>query len=97
MYIVITTIIIQFQFNSILYYLCAESTATRPITDTAQRKYSSNNNNNNNSSGQSQNSFQLQCSNNNDDNNNNRPKQSSTNLTDLIIIQFNSFLFRCET
>jgi hypothetical protein len=22
--------------NSILYYLCAESTATRPITDTAQ-------------------------------------------------------------
>jgi hypothetical protein len=24
------------QFNSILYYLCAESTATRPITDTAQ-------------------------------------------------------------
>jgi hypothetical protein len=31
------------QFNSIIYYLCAESTATRPITDTAQR------NNNNNS------------------------------------------------
>jgi hypothetical protein len=24
--------------NSILYYLCAESTATRPITDTAQCK-----------------------------------------------------------
>jgi hypothetical protein len=24
------------QFNSILYYLCAESTAVRPITDTAQ-------------------------------------------------------------
>jgi hypothetical protein len=23
------------QFNSILYYLCAEPTATRPITDTA--------------------------------------------------------------
>jgi hypothetical protein len=34
------------QFNSILYYLCAESTATRPITDTAQRKYSNNNSNN---------------------------------------------------
>jgi hypothetical protein len=33
------------QFNSI-YYLRAESTATRPITDTAQRN---NNNNNNNS------------------------------------------------
>jgi hypothetical protein len=30
------------QFNSIIYYLCAESTALRPITDTAQ----SNNNNN---------------------------------------------------
>jgi hypothetical protein len=27
------------QFNSILYYLCAESTATRPITDTAQYRY----------------------------------------------------------
>jgi hypothetical protein len=27
------------QFNSILYYLCAESTATRPITDTAQYKH----------------------------------------------------------
>jgi hypothetical protein len=25
--------------NSILYYLCAESTATRPITDTAQCRY----------------------------------------------------------
>jgi hypothetical protein len=24
------------KFNSILYFLCAESTATRPITDTAQ-------------------------------------------------------------
>jgi hypothetical protein len=24
------------QFNSIIYYLCAESTATEPITDTAQ-------------------------------------------------------------
>jgi hypothetical protein len=24
------------QFNSILHYLCAESTALRPITDTAQ-------------------------------------------------------------
>jgi hypothetical protein len=33
--------------NSIhqLNYLCAESTATRPITDTAQRKYSNTNNN----------------------------------------------------
>jgi hypothetical protein len=30
------------QFNSILYYLCAESTATRP-------NYDNNNNNNNNS------------------------------------------------
>jgi hypothetical protein len=36
------------QFNSILYYLCAKSTATRPITDTAQRRYKNNNNNNNN-------------------------------------------------
>jgi hypothetical protein len=27
------------QFNSILYYLCAESTATRPITETALRRY----------------------------------------------------------
>jgi hypothetical protein len=35
------------QFNSILYYLCAESTVTRPITDTAQRRYNNNNNNNN--------------------------------------------------
>jgi hypothetical protein len=25
--------------DSILYYLCAESTATRPITDTAQCRY----------------------------------------------------------
>jgi hypothetical protein len=25
--------------NSILYYLCAKSTATRPITDTAQYRY----------------------------------------------------------
>jgi hypothetical protein len=29
-------ILIIIQFNSILYYLCAESTALRPITDTAQ-------------------------------------------------------------
>jgi uncharacterized protein YpmB len=34
--IIIVTIIIIIQFNSILYYLCAEPTATRPITDTAQ-------------------------------------------------------------
>jgi hypothetical protein len=27
------------QFNSIIYYLCAESTATRPITNTAQCSY----------------------------------------------------------
>jgi hypothetical protein len=26
----------SFQFNSMIYYLCAESTATKPITDTAQ-------------------------------------------------------------
>jgi hypothetical protein len=32
---------IQF-FNSILSYLCAESTATMPIIDTAQRKYNNN-------------------------------------------------------
>jgi hypothetical protein len=32
-------VIIIIQFNSILYYLCAESTATRPITDTAQYRY----------------------------------------------------------
>jgi hypothetical protein len=31
---------IQFNsFNSILYYLCAEPTATRPITGTAQCRY----------------------------------------------------------
>jgi predicted CDP-diglyceride synthetase/phosphatidate cytidylyltransferase len=35
--IITTTIIIQ--FNSILYYLCAESTAARPITDRAQVRY----------------------------------------------------------
>jgi hypothetical protein len=29
----------------ILYYLCAELTATRPITDTAQCRYTNNNNN----------------------------------------------------
>jgi hypothetical protein len=33
------------QFNSILYYLCAKSTATRPITDAAQHRYNSNNSN----------------------------------------------------
>jgi hypothetical protein len=27
------------QFNSILYYLCAQSTATKPITDRAQCRY----------------------------------------------------------
>jgi hypothetical protein len=32
-------IIIIIQFSSILYYLCAESTATRPITDPAQCRY----------------------------------------------------------
>jgi hypothetical protein len=59
---------VQFN-NSILYYLCAESTARRPITDTVQRRYNKNNNNNNNNNTiiQSQNSFQLKCSNNNDD------------------------------
>jgi hypothetical protein len=35
-YVIIIIIIIIIQFNSILYYLCAEPTATRPITDTAQ-------------------------------------------------------------
>jgi hypothetical protein len=34
--IVMPLIIIQ--FNSILYYLCAEPAAARPITDTAQCK-----------------------------------------------------------
>jgi hypothetical protein len=32
-------IIVIIQLNSILYYLCADSTATRPITDTAQCRY----------------------------------------------------------
>jgi hypothetical protein len=35
-------VIIQFnsvQFSSVLYYLLAESTAARPITDTAQCRY----------------------------------------------------------
>jgi hypothetical protein len=39
------TAIIIIQLNSIIYYLCAEPTATRPITDTAQRRYNNNNNN----------------------------------------------------
>jgi hypothetical protein len=30
------TMMMMIQFNSILYYLCAVSTAVRPITDTAQ-------------------------------------------------------------
>jgi hypothetical protein len=30
---------INTKFNSILYFLCVESTATRPITDTAQCRY----------------------------------------------------------
>jgi hypothetical protein len=36
---VIIVMIIIIQFNSILYYLCAEPTATRPITGTGQRRY----------------------------------------------------------
>jgi hypothetical protein len=32
-------IIVVILFNSILYYLCAESIATRLITDTAQYRY----------------------------------------------------------
>jgi hypothetical protein len=32
-------IIIIIQFNSVLYYLCAESAATGPITDPAQYRY----------------------------------------------------------
>jgi hypothetical protein len=82
-------IVIVIQFNSILYYLCAESTAKRPITDTAQRRYKNINSNT---------VIRIiskvkQCSNNDDDddddnnnnnnNNNSRPKQS----TDLIIIK----------
>jgi hypothetical protein len=35
----LTVRIILKSFNSILYYLCAESTATRPITDSAQCRY----------------------------------------------------------
>jgi hypothetical protein len=31
--------IMTIQFNSVLYYLCAESTARRPVTDTAQCNY----------------------------------------------------------
>jgi flagellar basal body-associated protein FliL len=34
--IILMIIIIIIQFNSIIYYLCAESKALRPITDTAQ-------------------------------------------------------------
>jgi hypothetical protein len=34
----IIIIIIIIQLNSILYFLCAESSATRPITDTAQNR-----------------------------------------------------------
>jgi type II secretory pathway component PulC len=40
----ISNVITIIQFNSILYYLYAESTATRPITDTAQRFSNYNNN-----------------------------------------------------
>jgi hypothetical protein len=32
-------LLLLIQFNSILYYLCAESTAARPITDRAQVRY----------------------------------------------------------
>jgi hypothetical protein len=32
-------IVLQFFNSSILYYLCAESTATGPITDPAQYRY----------------------------------------------------------
>jgi hypothetical protein len=49
MMVIIITIVIQYhrhitnnnsiKLNSILYYLCAESTAVRPITDTAQSTY----------------------------------------------------------
>jgi hypothetical protein len=39
MMIMMMIIVIVIQFNSILYYLYAESTATRPITDTAQGRY----------------------------------------------------------
>jgi type IV secretory pathway VirB3-like protein len=35
-YLIMMVMIIIIQFNSILYYLCAEPTVTRPITDTAQ-------------------------------------------------------------
>jgi hypothetical protein len=38
--VIIVIIIIIIQFNSILYYFCAEPTATRPITGTAQCRYS---------------------------------------------------------
>jgi hypothetical protein len=31
--------LLKITFNSILYYLCAESTATGPITDPAQYRY----------------------------------------------------------
>jgi hypothetical protein len=37
MMMMMTTTIIQ--FSSILYHLCAESTAVRPITDTVHCKY----------------------------------------------------------
>jgi hypothetical protein len=37
--IIIIIITITIQFNSILYYFCAEPTATRPITGTAQCRY----------------------------------------------------------
>jgi hypothetical protein len=63
-------LIIIIQFNSILYYLCAESTATRPITDTAQRRYNNNNR-------------VKQCSNNNDNNNNNNNSSTSKQSTDI--------------
>jgi hypothetical protein len=36
---IITVLLVIIKIHSIIYYLCAESAATRPITDTAQCGY----------------------------------------------------------
>jgi hypothetical protein len=94
------------QFNSILYYLCAESTATRPITDTAQCRYnnniivkqcSNNNDNNNNNSIQFNSILYYLCAAQRRYNNNIRVKQCSNNNdnNNNNSIQLNFLLFMC--
>jgi hypothetical protein len=64
------TIMIIIKLNSLLF-MC-RVTATRPITDTAQRRYNNNNNR------------VKQCSNNNYNNNNNSRSNQSTDIITII-------------